>query len=146
MPVTRLIISGITEYFVQTHPELRAARDRFFTGRRAPSQDEKIEVGRLFDRLLMEDREAHSARVEEVIAPQCAEIARTKQRNEREAVNLACLVDRDRAPAFEAAVFEAAKLFDNNYAFDYSGPWAPHNFVELALDLRPARAAARAQM
>jgi hypothetical protein len=32
-------------------------------------------------------------------------------------------------------VFAAAKLFDNNFTFDYSGPWAPHNFVELELDL-----------
>jgi len=23
----------------------------------------------------------------------------------------------------------------NHYAFDYNGPWAPHNFVDLTLDL-----------
>jgi hypothetical protein len=42
-------------------------------------------------------------------------------------------VGRDAQVRFEEGVFEAAKLFDNNYTFDYNGPWAPHNFVELDL-------------
>ena len=44
-------------------------------------------------------------------------------------MSLACLVRRDAFAAFEQAVFEAAKLFDNRYAFDYNGPWPPYNFV-----------------
>ena len=128
-------VPNIFEYFVQTHPELRAVRDRFFGGHREPTQDDKIELGRLFDRLLMEDREAHAERVVEILTPHCVEIKRSKPRTEREAVNLACLIGRDGQAKFEAAVFEAAKLFDNSYAFDYNGPWAPHNFVDMTLDL-----------
>lgn len=137
-------VPNIFEYFVATHEELRVTRDRFFGGHREPMQDDKIEVGRLFDRLLREDRETHGARVEEILAPCCDDIKRNTTRGETEVFHLACLVQRDRKPAFEAAVFEAAKLFDNSYAFDYSGPWAPHNFVDLALDLRPGHAAAHA--
>jgi hypothetical protein len=128
-------VPNIFEYFVHTHPELRAARDRFFGGHREPTQDQKIEIGRLFDRLLMEDREAHTERVVEILTPSCVEIKRNKPRTEHEAVNLACLVARDGREQFEAAIFEGAKLFDNSYAFDYNGPWAPHNFVDIALDL-----------
>jgi hypothetical protein len=128
-------VPNIFEYFVQTHPELRAARDHFFGGHREPTQDDKMELGRLFDRLLVEDREAHAERVVEVLTPHCVEIKRNKPRTEREAANLACLIRRDGREQFEAAVFEAAKLFDNSYSFDYNGPWAPHNFVDLTLDL-----------
>lgn len=128
-------VPNIFEYFVQTHPELRVARDRFFGGHRQPSQDDKIELGRLFDRLLVEDRETHTERVVEMLTPSCVEISRNKPRTEREVVNLACLIGRAGREQFEAAVFEAAKLFDNHYAFDYNGPWAPHNFVDLTLDL-----------
>ena len=128
-------VPNIFEYFVHTHPELRVARDRFFGGHREPTQDDKIELGRLFDRLLMEDREAHTERVVEILTPSCVEIKRNKPRTEREAVNLACLVGRDAREQFDAAVFEGAKLFDNSYAFDYNGPWAPHNFVDMTLDL-----------
>jgi len=128
-------VPNIFEYFVQTHPELRIARDRFFGGHREPAQDDKIELGRLFDRLLVEDREAHTERVVEMLTPSCVEISRNTPRTEREVVNLACLIGRAGREQFEAAVFEAAKLFDNHYAFDYNGPWAPHNFVDLTLDL-----------
>ncbi len=139
-------VPNIFEYFVTTRPELRAARDRFFGGRREPSQDDKVEVGRLFDRLLTEEREARTERVEEILSPHCAEIKSTKPRNEREAVSLVCLVPRGRQAEFEAAVFEAATSFDDNYAFDYNGPWAPYNFVDLALDLQPVRTPLHARM
>lgn len=128
-------VPNIFEYFVHTHPELRVARDGYFGGHREPTQDDKIELGRLFDRLLTEDREAHTERVVEALAPTCVEIKRNKPRTEREVVALACLVAREGQERFETAVFAAAKLFDNSYAFDYNGPWAPHHFVDITLDL-----------
>ncbi len=132
-----LDVPNIFEYFVNTHPELRAARDRFLGPNRNASQNDKIELGRMFDRLLQEDRETHTDRVAEILSPCCVEIKRNKCRNESEVMSLACLVGRQAGAqaAFEAGVFAAAKLFDNNFAFDYNGPWAPHNFVELDLQL-----------
>jgi hypothetical protein len=50
-------------------------------------------------------------------------------------MNLACLVARDRQEDFAGAVFQAAQLFDNDFAFDYNGPWAPHNFVDVEVEL-----------
>jgi hypothetical protein len=44
-------------------------------------------------------------------------------------------VGRDAEARFEDGVLEAAKLFDNNFLFDYNGPWAPHNFVDIELKL-----------
>jgi hypothetical protein len=128
-------VPNIFEYFVNTHPELRLARDRLLGGHREPTQEQKIEVGRMFDRLLSEDREAHADKVEAILASHCSEIQRMKCRTEREVLKLACLVERAAIPQFESSVFEAAKEFDNNFAFDYNGPWAPHNFVEIDLEL-----------
>jgi hypothetical protein len=126
-------VPNIFEYFVATHAELRAARDRFFGTHREPTQEEKIEVGRMFDRLLGEDRQTYTDQVEAILAPVCAEFRANKCRKESEVMNLACLVKRDEQERFEAGVFEAAKLFDNQFAFDYNGPWAPYSFVELNL-------------
>lgn len=128
-------VPSIFEYFVNTHPELRLARDRLLAGPREPRQEQKIELGRMFDRLLNEDRDAYAGKVEEILAPHCAEIVRSKCRNECEVMNLACLIERTGSAQFENSVFEAAKQFDNNFAFDYNGPWAPHNFVEAGADL-----------
>lgn len=130
-------VPNIFEYFVNTHAELRLARDRLVGARHEFTQEEKIELGRMFDRLLHDDREDHTRKVEHVLAPVCAEFKANQCRNEHEVMNLACLVKRDAQEEFSAGVFAAAKRFDNNFAFDYSGPWAPHNFVELELDLEP---------
>jgi len=127
-------VPNIFEYFVNTHTELRVARDHVAGTRRGPSHDEKIEIGRMFERLLKDDREAYLHRVQRLLAHACFEIKSNLCRREEEIMNLACLVGRDRQKEFEACVFEAAQLFDNNFAFDYSGPWAPHNFVELDLE------------
>lgn len=127
-------VPNIFEYFVSTHAELRVARDRFFGARRAPTQDDKIELGRMFERCLQEDREEHTERVEAVISAACLEIKRNPPRNESEVMNLACLVAREAMDKeFEAAVFEAARGFDNSFSFDFNGPWAPHHFVEVKL-------------
>jgi len=128
-------VPNIFEYFVNTHPELRLARDRSFRNHREPSQDDKIELGRMFDRMLNEDREACTEKVMTLLAGCCSEIQPNPCRSEREVMHLACLVGCDKRGEFEAAVFEAAKQFDNSFAFDYNGPWAPHNFVEMNLSL-----------
>jgi hypothetical protein len=126
-------VPNIFEYFVNTHEELRAARDRLVGPQRHPSREDQVELGRLFDRLLQADRELYTAQVEGVLAPSCGEMKSSPCRSESEVMNLACLVARGQEAAFEADVFAAARLFDNSFAFDYNGPWAPHNFVDLDL-------------
>ena len=126
-------VTDIFEYFVRVHPELRSLRDELFGGGRQPSEDDKIELGRLFDRILNEDRAACTQRVLDVLAPRCSEIKETPPRTEREVMNLACLVARDGMKGFEEGVFEAAKQFDDNYSFDYTGPWPPYNFADVRL-------------
>jgi len=128
-------VPNIFEYFVSTHPELRSVRDRYFGTHREPSHDDKIELGRMFDRTLSEDRESHTDDVENVLARWCYETKRNKCRTEKEVMNLACLVARDAEARFEDGILEAAGLFDNNFTFDYNGPWAPHNFVDIQLKL-----------
>jgi hypothetical protein len=127
-------VPNIFDYFITTHAELREARDRYFGGNRAPTQEDKIELGRMFDRLLNEDRQAYTESVKEILSDCSFEIQGHPPRNEREVMNLACLVGKDDQARFEAGVFEAARLFDDNFAFDYNGPWAPASFVELELE------------
>jgi len=124
---------NIFEYFVNTHDELRTLRDELFRDGRDPPPQEKIELGRLFQRTLNEDRAEHTRTVLSVLRPLCFEIKENKLRTEREVMNLACLVGQGSQTEFERGVFEAAKRFDDNYSFDFSGPFLPHNFVEVDL-------------
>lgn len=128
-------VPNIFEYFVETHPELKALRDRFFRGGRQPSRDELIEVGRTFERLLGEDRASHTQTVMGVLRSRCFEIKENQPRHEREIMNLACLVGHEAQKEFEEGVIETGQRFDNHYSFDFNGPWPPHNFVEVNLEL-----------
>ncbi|MGC8658866.1 MAG: GvpL/GvpF family gas vesicle protein [Desulfomonilaceae bacterium] len=128
-----LDVPNIFEYLVRTHDELRIARDELLRPNREPSQDEKIELGRLFHNILESSRDQSVESVTKSLAPYCCEIKRNKCRDEREVMNLACLIERDAVEKFEDGVFKAASLFDDNFAFDYNGPWAPHNFVDLEI-------------
>jgi hypothetical protein len=126
-----LDVPNIFEYLVTTYDELRIARDELLRPNREPTQDEKIELGRLFQNILESAREQHVETVSKCLAACCSEIKTNKCRDEREIMNLACLIDRGGVENFEDGVLKAASLFDDNFAFDYNGPWAPHNFVDL---------------
>ncbi len=124
-----LDVPNIFEYLVRTYEELRIARDQFLRPNREPTQDEKIELGRLFQNILESTRDQHMETVSKALAACCSEIKRNKCVDEREVMNLACLVDRDAVEKLKDGVFKAASLFDDNIAFDYNGPMAPHKFV-----------------
>jgi hypothetical protein len=126
-------VPNIFEYLVNTSTELRQARDLLLSDHGEPTQEDKIEIGHLFDRILNEDRNAYTDQVKAILSRHCSEIKTNKCRTEREVMNLACLVKNEAQPEFESDVFKAAALFDNNFAFDYNGPWAPHNFVDINL-------------
>lgn len=121
-------VENIFEYFVGKHPELRAARDRTF-GAGAPDRDDKIELGRLFEKLLAEEREAHASKVESSLS--CAEVLRIAPRSELEIARFACLIPRETEKKFGDAVRRVARRFDQDFAFDFNGPWAPHSFVQI---------------
>jgi hypothetical protein len=126
-------VPNIFDFFIDQYPELRWERDKYFGKHRGPTHEDKIELGRLFDRLLTEEREAHTLAVEDVLLQYCDDIKRNRCRSEKDVMNLACLVPKDQEVQFEAGVMKAANLFDNNFAFDYNGPWAPHNFIDLSI-------------
>ncbi len=128
-------LANIFEYFVVRHPPLKELRDTLYAGGREPPRDRKIELGRLFSQLLEEDRERYTDQVEVVLRGCCAEIRRGEPRKEAEVMRLSCLVERDAQATFEAAVFKVAQVFDDHYAFDFNGPWAPHSFVDVPITL-----------
>jgi hypothetical protein len=128
-------VPNIFEFIVSEHPELAMYRDQIFRGGREPSQDEKIELGRTFDRMINGDRQSCVERVISVMEDRCDDIVVNKPRDERDVMNLACLVERHRLKDFEAGVVDAARHFNNDYAFDFNGPWPAHNFVDVQLRL-----------
>jgi hypothetical protein len=124
-------VPNIFEYFVGVHAELQELRDDYFRDGANLTQDQKITLGRKFGHLLEQEREDYTEQVEQVMRTCCREIKHNKVRAENEIMNLACLIERSDIAVFEQTVLQAARPFDDNFAFDFNGPWAPHNFVEL---------------
>jgi hypothetical protein len=125
--------SNIYEYFVATHPVLREERDEVWNKSNDVHRDRKVELGRLYESLRTADRNDCTQKVKEVLMDYCEDIVENPVKREKDVMNLACLVERKHMDEFAKGVFQASKLFDNVYLFDYTGPWAPHNFVTLDL-------------
>ena len=126
-------VENIFEFMVRKHRTLELFRDNIFLKPTGATQEEKLELGRMFETILNEDRERHIATVQEILKDYCCEIKVNKPKDENTIMKLACLVEKTKLEQFEKGVFEAAKEFDDNYAFDFNGPWAPHNFVDIKL-------------
>ena len=128
-------VANIYEYYVASHAVLREARDEIWdrNSNNGNHRDEKIRLGNLYQSLRAADRIEFTEKVKDVLFDYCEDIIETPVKRERDVMNLACLVERDRLDEFAQGVFKASKLFDNVYLFDYTGPWAPHNFITLDL-------------
>ena len=126
-------VENIFEFMVRKHRTLELFRDNIFLKPTGATQEEKLELGRMFETILNEDREKHIATVHDILKDYCCEIKVNKPKDENTIMKLACLVEKTKLEQFEKGVFEAAKEFDDNYAFDFNGPWAPHNFVDIKL-------------
>lgn len=128
-------VDSIYDYIVGVDPELAALRDQIFGRSTAPSQNEKMELGRLFEDRLNRERDEQAERVIAMFRPQVREVRANPPKDEKTVMDLAFLVDREGQKAFEQRVYEVAGAFPNEYVFDYSGPWAPFHFVDLDLGL-----------
>jgi len=129
---------NIFEFFVATHRELEQMRDRLFRPGKTPTFEQKVEMGRLFESLLQDSRQRHTRQVVDALSPYCAEIRTVDPGEEKMIMKLACLVEANRRQQWEDGIQVVARHFDNHYCFKYTGPWAPHNFADIDLNLGPA--------
>jgi hypothetical protein len=126
-------VDNIFEHFIGIDAELAAFRDEIFGRSRAPSLAEKIELGRLFAERRTRERERETERVTELFRSFITDVKANTPKDETVVMDLAFLVARAKLKAFEERVYQVAATFPSHYLFDYSGPWAPFNFVELDL-------------
>lgn len=131
----RLDRDNVFAYFVECHPELATERDRVYRDGGEPAHGDKLALGRLFDGILSQTRDQAADQVEQALSRASVEIQRNTCRDERDIVDLSCLVDRGGEAVFEDAVMAAAKEYDDNFQFEIKGPWVPHSFVDLELDI-----------
>ena len=125
-------VDNIFLYFVNRDRELRELRDRAFRNREA-SMAQKLAIGERFEALLKHDRLKCTNALEHALSGVAREVSSTPPRADTTVCDLAVLVDRTATTGFEAAVGQAAALFDHSFTLEYSGPWPAYSFVRLRL-------------
>jgi hypothetical protein len=129
-----LDLPNVFEYFMRTNEDLRSVGKAMFAGGREPSQNEKIELGRMCEAVLTHERETMAQQLEDSLETLCSETIRAELRQEHELVNLTCLVEKNRLDEFMTVIENVGELYPDDFAIKISGPFAPHNFVELRLN------------
>lgn len=134
-------VENIFEHVLGMDPELSAMRDRVFGRASAATQAEKLELGRMFEDRLSKEREREIERITEALRPAVAEHRIKPPRTETTVLDVAFLVDRESTREFEDKVCQIAAAYPAEYVFDYSGPWAPFDFVDVDLSMKSAEVA-----
>lgn len=122
------------EYLIAQSPDILEFRDRLAV-RGGGSHHDKIELGRQFAELLENTRAETLEKIEGALAQTCSDFHENAVKGENEIANIAFLVDRRGLAEFEKDVEQTAEQFDDHFSFQYTGPWAPYNFVHIELDL-----------
>jgi hypothetical protein len=125
-------VDNIYKYFLEQHPELQEEATTVFS-RGMPSQWEKIELGKLFEELLKEEREKYVQKVEKALSSYCNEIKELNVADERNILRLACLIDRGEEQGFDEGIRRIAKDFNDIHSFEITGPWSLYNFCNIHL-------------
>ncbi len=125
-------VENIYRYFLENHPELREEATALFS-QGMPSQWKKIELGKLFESLLKEERERYTHKVQKALSAFCHETMELKVANEKNILRLACLIDKTEEERFCKGVEEVAKGYNEIHSFEITGPWPLYNFCHIHL-------------
>lgn len=132
-------VADIFAYILSRDPRLRALRDRAFGGGRRPGREEMIDLGAAFEASRDRRREEDAEVARTALAPRCREIQDLGAKGEKGALDLACLVAREREAAFSGALADLAARLDERFTVNVTGPLPPYDFVDLRLSLDGGR-------
>ncbi|OGV48423.1 MAG: hypothetical protein A3F46_02605 [Legionellales bacterium RIFCSPHIGHO2_12_FULL_42_9] len=127
-------VPNVFDYLIAQHAVLQEARDKLLNkASHLVTRDEKIEIGVLVSQILEKERVEHTETIKSMLSNSCDDIIQNPCRNEKEIMNLACLVSRKKQADFDSKIDELAQFLDDNFLIKYTGPWPPHNFSRLNL-------------
>lgn len=130
----RFVGENLFADYVERFTELKALRDRAFLGGKAPTQNERIQLGQSFEKRLQSERARVGKLLLSNLEPCIKESLELNFENEQVLCNMALLVDRAHVSVLDAAVDSFASTFDDKHLVELLGPWPPYSFAELRLD------------
>ncbi|MEO0512554.1 MAG: GvpL/GvpF family gas vesicle protein [Planctomycetota bacterium] len=133
-------VPDVFDQLVELDPVLANLRSELASHGTAAPHELKVSVGRRVEAVLQAHRSEAVHAILDALSPRCREITPRDVTDEADLAHAAALLPRSEAEAFERAVEELATRFDGSHVIRIAGPFAPHSFVELRLELAAAAA------
>ncbi len=116
---------------VRENPDIAGLRESLKSRPDDATYYERIRLGELVSEAIERKREADARDVVEVLSQVATAAEVASPAHERIALSAAFLLDRDRLPEFDEVLEAFAEGQAGRLRFKYTGPLAPHSFVEL---------------
>ncbi|HEX5437398.1 MAG TPA: GvpL/GvpF family gas vesicle protein [Gemmatimonadaceae bacterium] len=121
-----------------TNDEIRHLKDEIDRNARNSTYFARMQLGRLMEAALEDTGNGFVADIHETLKQVAVASRSNKPIGDRMIMNGAFLVERDREHAFDEAVRDVSRKYEELLSFKYTGPWPPYNFVNIKLKLERA--------
>jgi Mg2+ and Co2+ transporter CorA len=118
--------------------EIRRLKDEINRNAQNSTYFARMQLGRLVEAALEDAGNRYVRDIHEALKPAAVASRSNKPIGDRMILNAAFLVERDRETAFDEAVKQVSRDYEDLLTFKYTGPWPPYNFVNIKLKLEKA--------
>jgi hypothetical protein len=121
-----------------SNDEIRRLKDEINRNTQSSTYFARMQLGRLVEAALEETGNSFVAEIHDTLKQVAVASRSNKPIGDRMIMNGAFLVERERERAFDDAVREVSRKYEDLLTFKYTGPWPPYNFVNIKLKLERA--------
>ncbi|MBI4333888.1 MAG: GvpL/GvpF family gas vesicle protein [Chloroflexi bacterium] len=118
---------------LEERDDIRRYRDEIARRRPSETYEARIQIGRLVQEALVSKRESETRRIVERLKPLAADARVNTPRMDQMVVNAAFLLVKGAETAFDVALQELDKQYDDQMRFRLVGPSPPFNFVNMPI-------------
>ncbi len=122
-------LNTIYEDISNSNLSVKSYKQKLLNAKRQPSHNEKIELGQLVEKALLQRKEELNEEAIEILEPACIDIVINKNISEAMFFNGAMLIDKKNEPQLDDKVNTLAEKLGENVTVKYVGPLAPYNFL-----------------
>ncbi len=118
--------------------EIRRLKDEITRNAQSSTYFARMQLGRLVHAALEDASNRFVSDIHDALRGVAVASRSDRPIGDRMIMNTAFLVERSCERAFDEAVREISRKYEDLLTFKYSGPWPPYNFVNIKLKLERA--------
>jgi hypothetical protein len=115
--------------------DIRKLKEEIAKNQQSSTYFARMQLLRMLDQALADKSDSFVRDIYEHLREAAIASRSNKPIGDKMILNAAFLVERDKAAIFDQKVQEIASRYEGKLSFRYTGPWPPHNFVTIRLQL-----------